>query len=138
MNELLTNALQPILRDIQTLGVQPLEIEDEDWFGHSEWASAMLRSADGTGCGISMLLADSALGQVARVADAVQEWVIEDYWATPFSNWPPCPEHPTTHPLEVRADESKVSWVCPKSGNLVAEVGSLRPAGPAGINMHEM
>ncbi len=58
----------------------------------------------------------------SHLADYVQELVIEDTWTA----WPRCPHH--DHPLDVGGPWA-VSWVCSRSGDVVAEIGSLAQVG---------
>ncbi len=47
------------------------------------------------------------------------------------TNWPPCPEHPATHPLQLVAGsdvDPRPRWTCPLTG---AVVTALPPLGGA-------
>ena len=62
------------------------------------------------------------------VTETVQEAAIEALWRTGQSAvWPVCPDHPKTHPLQVRGGASHLMWACPNSGRQVARVGQLSP-----------
>jgi hypothetical protein len=64
--------------------------------------------------------------QIAWVADQVQEWAVEELWtAGQPTNWPPCPEHPGTHPLAPAVHGGAAEWMCPKSERVVSEIGRL-------------
>ena len=63
---------------------------------------------------------------VAAIAEAGHEAVIEHIlWPNIPTNWPRCPEHPDTHPLEVGWPGEVPAWVCPVSGVAVADIGQL-------------
>lgn len=101
-------------------------MDDEDWTAQGQVASAMLWSPDDGGTGIWVHLGDSRALQVAHVADQVQEWAVEELWGSRPTNWPPCPHHPTTHPLTTEVRDDAAWWCCPKDGTAVAVVGTLR------------
>ena len=63
--------------------------------------------------------------RIAMVADQVQEWVIEALWATAPTNWPPCPDHPGTHPLSANVANGAAVWTCPKDGSSFVAIGAL-------------
>jgi hypothetical protein len=64
---------------------------------------------------------------VAEIADAAQEWVIHDLFPHAPTNWPPCPHHPTTHPLRASRLGDVAVWLCPLEGVPVAAIGQLGP-----------
>jgi hypothetical protein len=101
-------------------------VDDADWTALNGMASAHVWSPDGSGMGIWLTLAVSRAQQIARVADQVQEWAIGELWGSAPTNWPPCPHHPTTHPLEAEVRDGAAWWSCPKDGTAVAVVGTLR------------
>jgi len=63
--------------------------------------------------------------RLAAVASAMAELFEEYLAAHGQSNWPRCPLHPDTHPLDARDDSGISLWVCPTSGAAVAEIGHL-------------
>ncbi|MFB9315698.1 hypothetical protein [Nocardioides plantarum] len=68
--------------------------------------------------------------ELERLADQVHEWVVEELPGLRRpTNWPVCPAHPTTHPLEVRQVAGDVVWVCPRTEEAVARVGELSSGG---------
>ncbi|GAA4720592.1 hypothetical protein [Nocardioides conyzicola] len=123
MHDALRAALTPVLDDVCTTTLA-LVVEDSDWSDDVNQPSAFLRAPDGTGAGVSVWLPDPELEQRVSVADQVQEQVVESIGGT-ASNWPICPEHPTTHPMTARAVDGVACWVCPASGTPAARVGSL-------------
>ena len=125
MEDVLARALEPVLRDLQSTGVAAPQIEDVDWTGEPELPSAMLRSPDGSGRGVLVDRDGPWHEQVEMVTDRVQEWVIEELWGRAPTNWPPCPQHPTSHPLTLATTRGLAEWVCPRDGTPVAPVGSL-------------
>ena len=101
------------------------DIRDDDWVRQSHIASAMLWSRDGSGMGVQVDLTDSGPDRVARVADQVQEWVIEELWRHAATNWPVCPHHPATHPLSAATPDGVATWVCPLDGARFSAIGAL-------------
>jgi len=65
----------------------------------------------------------AAGGEIALVvAERMQEAVMEELGVVP---WPPCPDHPDTHPLWLRvSDGPRASWTCEVSGRRI-ELGRL-------------
>ena len=123
MDALLRRALEPVLRDIRLTGARAPRIEDREW---TDEPSAMMWSDDGTGWGLSVLRAESDVERVVRAADNVQEWLLEDRWSHGEpTNWPPCPPHPSTHPLTPAVRDATPRWVCPADGSVVAVIGGL-------------
>ena len=61
----------------------------------------------------------------------MQEWAIEDQlWGSEApTNWPPCPEHPDSHPMEATTADSTAVWICPRSRHAIAAIGALTPGG---------
>lgn len=126
VNDILSQALQPVLHDIKSTGAPTPNVRDEDWADDPLMASAMLWSAEGSGTGISVDLRIPEHDRVMRVTDQVQEWVIEQLWGAAATNWPSCPNHPGGHPLAASTRESRAVWVCPTDGMPFSPIGSLR------------
>jgi hypothetical protein len=79
------------------------------------------------GVGVQLNRAEPAAEQVARLADQVQEWEVEELCARGRpATWPRCPEHPDSHPLtpEVAPDGTAV-WRCPRSARVAGVIGRL-------------
>jgi hypothetical protein len=101
-------------------------IEDRDWTGVPEKPGVIVWSPDGSGTGVSVWRSESEAERVASMADQVQEWAIEELWGDHAStNWPPCPHHPDSHPLEATVRDQSAVWVCPGDGQMVALIGAL-------------
>ncbi|SOC48706.1 hypothetical protein SAMN05660748_1414 [Blastococcus aggregatus] len=126
MHPELARALDPVLRDLRAGGPPPPRIGEHDWADEEGVASVWLWSADGSGTGTSVVLGAPLPEQLAHVADQVHDWAVEELWGTTRTNWPPCPEHPGSHPLVVRSAGDDVVWACPLSGATVCRVGELR------------
>ena len=77
-----------------------------------------------TGTVLGLRLVDSPIHRLLAVTEAVQEWMIEELGRR-GSNWPRCPHHPSTHPLQAVEHDGDVWWICPADGTPVAQVGSL-------------
>ena len=75
-------------------------------------------------------MARSGAEQVARVAEAVQEWEIEELAAVGRpATWPECPDHPDSHPLDAVVDGGKAVWRCPRSGRAISAIGAFATLG---------
>lgn len=71
---------------------------------------------------------ESAYAQVAMVADQFQDWAVEELCSMGRStSWPECPIHPRSHPLAAVVDGTRAVWRCPKSEQVIAEIGALPP-----------
>lgn len=126
MDAVLESALVPVLRDMRTAGVPEPDVRDDDWANDPAIATAMLWSVDGSGTGLRVDRDVPEPDRIAIVADQVQEWVIEELWPTAPTNWPPCPDHPGTHPLTAKVVNGAAIWACPADGSPVVAVGALR------------
>lgn len=127
MHPELARALDPVLGDLRAGGPPQPRIGDQDRADEEGVASVWLWSRDGSGTGVSVVLGAPFPEQLAHVADQVHDWAVEELWATATgTNWPPCPEHPGSHPLVVRRTGDDVAWVCPTSRTRVCDVGDLR------------
>ena len=125
MDERLSEALLPVLRDARsTIGVAP-DIVDERWSDFPGLLSALMRTPDAT-WGVAVMAGGSPAQRVVAAADAVQVWVIEQLWGQGrAAAWPPCPEHPDTHPLAPQEREGLSVWACPRDGSVAFEIGAL-------------
>ena len=124
----LREAMAPVLRDIRASGAIPPIIWEETHDGAGdEFVSVMLWGSDGTGMGVFIPAEPTAAEQVARLAEQVQEWEIEELAsASRSATWPECPEHPNSHPLEPEpAGRNRAVWRCPRSGDVISQVGAL-------------
>jgi hypothetical protein len=123
----LAGALAPVFADVTATGAPVPRVVDDGWAADPGSATAMLWSGDGShGAGISVALDRPRPEQVRQVADMVQDWVIDELWGTTATNWPRCPHHPTTHPLQPVVRDGAARWSCPRDGTAVAVVGTLR------------
>ncbi|PWJ54586.1 hypothetical protein SAMN06264364_10629 [Quadrisphaera granulorum] len=64
--------------------------------------------------------------EAARVADTAHGEVVESLWPHRPTNWPPCPEHPTTHPLQLTPGDDadpRPLWTCPSTGDVIGPLG---------------
>jgi hypothetical protein len=125
MHQLLSAALSPVITDLRATGAPVPAIDDKDWVGDPTQASAMLRSPDGSATGIRITLSAAESDRIAAMADQVQEWAIEELWGHAETNWPPCPQHPDTHPLAPLSRYGIASWTCPLDGTSFSAIGSL-------------
>jgi hypothetical protein len=106
--------LDLVLRDLAVPGgVTPTAITQNPEF-------VFLYGVDGSATGIDPDL------PLDELASQVQDWAVEDLWSRGLpTNWPRCPVHPGTHPLEAADSGGKAVWRCPAEGRSIADVGSL-------------
>ena len=126
MDPALSEALEPVLHDLRSHSLTEPDIEDRDWTGVPEHPSAMLWSPDGSGTGVYVNREEPVFAQIASVAGEVQEWVIEELRGErSATNWPPCPHHPGSHPLNAVVRNQAAVWICPVQQSAVAVIGTL-------------
>ena len=125
VDDVLSQAMAPVLRDLQTAGNTPPIVEDKDWTGDPDSPSVTLWSPNGSGLGIQVDRTAPEFERVAMVAEQIQEWAIEELWGHAPTNWPQCPHHPDNHPMEVSTRENRAVWVCPADRTPVAPIGAL-------------
>lgn len=132
MDPLLREAVEPVLRDLRAYGIEPGQLDDEEWTEDPHRPSLMIWGT-GHGCGVSVGDHDSLARRVAEAADHIQGWAIDELWGTGSAAWPPCPLHPNTHPLWVRVDgegdDERAVWACPTESQAVAPIGTLAADG---------
>lgn len=122
---LLSHAMEPVLRDVRASGVPSPEVREEDWADDPLRETAYLCSADGSMSGIAVELGLGEVDQIVGVTDQVQDWVIEELQGSGATNWPPCPNHPDSHPLHSDNLDGVAMWTCPTDGTPCWPVGSL-------------
>ncbi|GHE11907.1 hypothetical protein [Klenkia taihuensis] len=130
MHPALARALEPVLRDLRTSGGPLPRVVDQDWTGDPGSPSLYLwDDAVGTGLGggtgVRIDLHDDADEQALDLAGQVQEWAWEALAGTHRSNWPVCPAHPTTHPMDLAVRDGQAGWACPRGGPVRARLGEL-------------
>jgi hypothetical protein len=126
MHPQLQRALDVVLRDLRATKAPVPRLTDEQWSGDPGTGTAMLWSEDGSAAGVFVLVDEPAADQLTRVADTVHDWVLDELRGTSATNWPPCPRHPGTHPLEVATGTNgEPSWTCPRDGTPVCRIGEL-------------
>ncbi|WP_432941782.1 hypothetical protein ACQPXM_34315 [Kribbella sp. CA-253562] len=125
MSSSLQAALDLVVRDLASTGgitLRVLDEADDDPLYESVWLLSGRRARTGL-LAPRFLAADE---RVVHVADQVQEFVLEELGRLGMpATWPECPEHPESHPLEVRLADGGPSWVCPKAERTVARIGQL-------------
>jgi hypothetical protein len=125
VDEVLSQAMAPVLRDLRSAGIAAPRIEDRDWTDDPGSSSVMLWSPDGGGTGVYVSRAAPEFERVAMVADQVQEWAIEELWGEAPTNWPRCPRHPNSHPMKVSTRDAAAVWTCPADEVVISPVGEL-------------
>jgi hypothetical protein len=123
----LTRALAPVLRDLERTGpAVPATVRDGDWSGVDGQLTGTVSGPSGSRWGVYVMAGEPAPEQIASVADQVQEWAVEELWTIGLpTNWPPCPEHPHTHPLAAVVRDGDAVWMCPATEAVVSEIGRL-------------
>lgn len=124
VDEVLWESMKPVLNDLRGAGILPPRVEDSDWIKNPGRAAAMLWSPDGGGTGVSVSRSDPVHERVAKFADQVQEWAIEELWGH-GSNWPQCPQHPSSHPMQATTRNGVAVWVCPADQAVAVAIGTL-------------
>jgi hypothetical protein len=125
VDELMRQALVPVLHDLEGAAVAAPRIEAADRTGDPDWPSVMLWSPTGNGMGVQVSRLAPMSERIASVADQVQEFVIEELWGQAPTSWPPCPRHPTAHPMRALAQDDTAVWVCPVDDSLMSVIGRL-------------
>jgi hypothetical protein len=119
--------LAPILRDADATGVARPRIAVET--AATDRARVTISGVHGDSYSFDVQLdrpSHLSVHVLAEVAERVQEWIIEELWAS-GSNWPPCPAHPSSHPLEIKVKQDSVVWTCPRDAKVSIPLGTLGP-----------
>lgn len=117
------DALAPILRDVAATTEVRVSIDEGGW--STDLGPSALIQTEGGRVGVYVRLEDSEAERVVAAAEKVQEAVIEELWAR-ASNWPMCPLHRSTHPMEARVVSERAWWTCPTDQSPIALVGELK------------
>jgi hypothetical protein len=126
MDSALAEALTPVLRDLENSGSVRPDVRDGKESGWPGQLMAMLYSPGGWGQGVIALTGEPLPDRIASVADQVQEWAVEELCSVGRpTNWPQCPRHPVSHPLSAVVRDNRAVWTCPKTGDVVSEIGQL-------------
>ena len=125
-----------VLRDVATCAEIELRVQhdyrppaalglpsDED-MPHGDMLMVWTPDGSGTGIWIDGALADHEL--LVEICDKVQEAVTDWRWHAGLSTaWPPCPWHPSSHPLGVGLRGTQVVWSCPSDQQVACQIGQL-------------
>jgi hypothetical protein len=125
VDNVLTEAMAPVLRDLESAGIAAPRVEEDDWADDPESVSVMLWSPDGSGTGVYVTRGAPEFERFAMVADQVQDWAIEELWGGAPTNWPSCPRHPNNHPMTVSTRGAAAVWMCPADEVVIVPVGEL-------------
>ena len=112
-------ALQPFLADLHRTHPELLRVTvGPDYL--------LLAGADGQGPGLPVDWLSHPDQLSVLVADGAHEAAIEALWRAGESTcWPECPDHPGTHPLQVRPSDDGPVWVCATAPRVFDRVGLL-------------
>jgi hypothetical protein len=119
-------ALTTVLHDLMvTTGLAP-RVQEGRWGARPGMETVMLHGPDGSGASVSFVLAKASALSLSELADQVQEWAIEELARIGRStNWPACPQHRDSHPLEPAVADDRAVWRCPTTRVVVAPIGGL-------------
>jgi hypothetical protein len=124
--EALDRLLTVVLHDITATSAPEPRVQARGWCDDASHESAILWAADGSGAGVRIDLELPTAEALAHLADQVQEWLIEEFGRTlQPTDWPPCDDHPTSHPLTATAVQGMAVWKCPKDGTTAKPIGTL-------------
>jgi hypothetical protein len=124
MTRRIDELLEPILADFRASGSPPPRIEPSDWQTWQPSESAFLRADDGSGMGVWINLDAPPAQQFAELADQFQDWAVENLPRVHQpTNWPRCPAHPETHPMQAQLRGDEATWVCPAGADIVFRIG---------------
>lgn len=116
--------LEPVLKDMRTTGT-PMPAVRLEVQGRSRAWLATLAADDGSGVGVYLDLSLPRERAVVAAAEGAQAWLFDQLQASGQTNWPPCPLHPSNHPLGAVVLEDKPVWVCPADDTVIAGIGAL-------------
>jgi hypothetical protein len=128
----LRESLAPVLHDAEASGAILPAIQEEAYADvGDESVSVMAWGSGGSGMGLFIPTERLAGERVARLAEQVQEWEVEELAAAGRSaTWPECPDHRKSHPLEpVVAADGWAVWRCPRAGRVICAIGALGASG---------
>jgi hypothetical protein len=118
-------ALAPLLADLAATDVPLPRVEPGRGIDGIELVWVRLASGSAVGLWLGPP-EETDVERRLRVVDAAHEAVVEDMPSLGRpTNWPPCPEHPDSHPLVVGRYGADVSWVCPRGGATRIPMGHL-------------
>jgi hypothetical protein len=101
----LSEALAPVLRDLENSGTLLPDILDEQERDFDGRVSAKFYGPDGSGMGVSAMAGEPLPERIASVADQVQEWATEAHWQ---AGWRPGPNARSTRAL-IRSRQCKAA-----------------------------
>ena len=115
-----------LMRDLrQTSPIVPEIDYDQTPFRDDEEGFTLRADHEGER-GIVLNHVGSPVEQVEMAISQAQDWIIDllQHSGRP-PIWPECRLHPGTHPLKVTDAAGTAVWSCPKTGDVIAPVGSL-------------
>ena len=118
------DALQPVLRDIRATGVPVPTVQFTRQEDKDLWL-AILTASDESSHGFYIDLSLTRAQLVCSIAESTQEWVFDEMQRAGRTNWPQCPLHPRTHPLQAVLSKGIPQWACPSENIAISEIGQL-------------
>lgn len=106
MDTPLARAVQALVRDLRTLEGVTLTL-------HGDLVE--VQQAGGPPAPLDHATGASEEQLKAHIADRLQDYVVDALWTAGFpTSWPPCPDHPDSHPLRAVVLDEVAVWSCPK------------------------
>ena len=106
MNDLVRAAIDLVYADAERSGAPTPPYIDGDWDFYND-------------------LAEDNPDFIVTVADRLHDDIIEGLWARRVpTNWPPCPAHPSAHPMKPAVVDGRAMWTC-TDGTPYDEIGAL-------------
>jgi hypothetical protein len=129
----LRRAAAPLLADLAASGLPVPDIREEAHEEREESVCGWIQGPGRTAQGIWVLLDTSPAGQVAQLAEQLQDWAAD--WLHDAGrplDWPPCPRHPgAPHRLDPQVRDDRAVWACWESGQVIWPIGELTMPGGA-------
>jgi hypothetical protein len=129
----LRDAVAPVLRDLKATAHVLPDIREEAHHDRGQDAvCAWIQGPGGTGQGIDVCLNGPPGFQLCSLAEQLQSWKADqllDSGQGPW--WPRCPQHPVDCRLGPDIVDEIAVWSCPRSGQVIATIGSLRHTDPS-------
>jgi hypothetical protein len=124
---ILWDAVAPLLRDMDATGQTRPDIRaDAHEHRGADGLCGWIQEPDGRcGQGITVWLNCARADQLWYLAGQFQDWAGDGQYDPARRPWPECPDHPGTHPLEPEVLEQVAVWYCPRTLQVVADIGAL-------------
>ncbi|VXC29382.1 hypothetical protein [Nocardioides sp. AX2bis] len=123
-------ALRPVLDDLQAAEGWIPPVDPTPWQDWQPSESCTL-VAYGSSAGVWLDMSLDPASGLARLADQVQDWVVEQLPGMHRpAVWPTCPAHPDSHPRQAVVEGGRAVWACPRGAAVSTPIGRLGEAPP--------